>query len=68
MVSQDVVCRYLNIVFRAACMPLVLYNPQYSVASKVIWTIIIIAVTVALCVVSIEVYAQFLKSIEQMGL
>ncbi|MBE3142654.1 MAG: hypothetical protein IMZ61_01855, partial [Planctomycetes bacterium] len=46
----------------------VLYNPQYSVASKVIWTVIIIAVTVALCVGSIEIYAQFLKSIEQMGL
>jgi uncharacterized membrane protein YvbJ len=54
--------------FGPLALPLVLYNPQYSVASKVIWTIIIIAATVALCVVSIEVYAQFLKSIEQMGL
>jgi hypothetical protein len=49
-------------------LPLVLYNPQYSVASKVIWTIIIIVVTVLLCVGSIEMYSQLLKSIEQMGL
>jgi hypothetical protein len=54
--------------FGPLALPLVLYNPQYSVASKIIWTIIIVAVTVALCVGSIEVYAQFLKSIEKMGL
>jgi len=54
--------------FGPLALPLILYNPQYSVASKVIWTIIIIAFTVALCVGSIEMYAQFLKSIEQMGL
>jgi hypothetical protein len=49
-------------------LPLVLYNPQYSVTSKVIWTIIIIAGTLLLCIGSMEMYAQFLKSIEQMGL
>ncbi|MGD1043012.1 MAG: zinc ribbon domain-containing protein [Sedimentisphaerales bacterium] len=54
--------------FGPLALPLVLYNPQYSVASKVIWTIIIIVVTVLLCVGSIEMYGQFLKSIEQMGL
>jgi uncharacterized membrane protein YvbJ len=54
--------------FGPLALPLVLYNPQYSVASKVIWTIIIIAFTVALCVGSMEAYSQFLKSIEQMGL
>ena len=54
--------------FGPLALPLVLYNPQYSITSKVIWTIIIIAGTVALCVASIEAYGQFLKSIEQMGL
>ncbi|MGD0597784.1 MAG: zinc ribbon domain-containing protein [Sedimentisphaerales bacterium] len=54
--------------FGPLALPLVLYNPQYSVASKVIWTIIIIVVTVLLCVGSIEMYGQLLKSIEQMGL
>jgi hypothetical protein len=54
--------------FGPLALPLVLYNPQYSVASKIIWTIIIVAVTVALCIGSIEVYAEFLKSIEKMGL
>jgi hypothetical protein len=54
--------------FGPLALPLILYNPQYSLASKVIWTIIIIAGTVALCVGSMEMYAQFLKSIEQMGL
>jgi uncharacterized membrane protein YvbJ len=54
--------------FGPLALPLVLYNPQYSVASKVIWTIIIIAVTVVLCVGSIEMYGQLLKSIGQLGL
>lgn len=49
-------------------LPFVLKNPQYSAASKAIWTIIIIALTLLLCIGSLEVYAQFLKSIEQMGL
>ena len=54
--------------FGPLALPLILYNPQYSLTSKIIWTIIIIAGTVALCVASVEMYAQFLKSIEQMGL
>jgi hypothetical protein len=49
-------------------LPLILYNPKYSVASKVIWTVIIIALTLLLCIGSVEVYVQFLKNIEKMGL
>ncbi|MGD0571764.1 MAG: zinc ribbon domain-containing protein [Sedimentisphaerales bacterium] len=54
--------------FGPLALPLVLYNPQYSVPSKVFWTIIIIVVTVVLCVGSIEAYALLLKQIQQMGL
>jgi uncharacterized membrane protein YvbJ len=54
--------------FGPLALPLILYNPQYSMASKIVWTIVIIVGTVLLCVGSIEVYSQFLKSIEKMGL
>jgi predicted nucleic acid-binding Zn ribbon protein len=54
--------------FGPLALPLILYNPQYSLTSKIIWTIIIIVGTLALCIGSIEMYAQFLKSIEHMGL
>jgi hypothetical protein len=56
------------ICFGPLALPLIWFNPKYSIAAKVIWTIIIIAVTLLLCIGSIEVYVQFLKSIEKMGL
>jgi uncharacterized membrane protein YvbJ len=49
-------------------LPLIWFNPNYNMVSKVLWTIIVIAVTVVLCVGSVEMYGQLLKSIEQLGL
>ena len=54
--------------FGPLALPLVWFNPQYSTVSKVIWTIVIIVLTVGLCVASVEAYANFLKQIEQMGM
>jgi uncharacterized membrane protein YvbJ len=54
--------------FGPLALPLVWFNPRYRAASKIIWTIVIIVLTVGLCVASVEVYANFLKQIEQMGL
>ncbi len=54
--------------FGPLALPLLLYNPQYSAATKIIWTIIIIGGTILLCVGSLAVYSQFLKTIQEMGL
>ena len=54
--------------FGPLALPLVWFNPKYSMVSKVIWTIVIIVVTVLACAAVIGVYANFLKQLEQMGL
>ena len=49
-------------------LPLIWFNPKYSMASKVIWTIVIIGFTLLLCVGSVGLYANLLKQIQQTGL
>ena len=34
MVLQNIVCCYFGIVFRPLALPLILYNPQYSVCQQ----------------------------------
>ena len=49
-------------------LPLIWFNPNYSMASKIIWTIVIIGFTILLCVGSVGLYANFLKQIQETGL
>jgi len=49
-------------------LPLIWFNPKYSMASKVIWTIVVIGLTLLLCVGSVGLYANLLKQIQQSGL
>jgi uncharacterized membrane protein YvbJ len=54
--------------FGPLALPLLWFNPQYSIAGKVIWTIVIIAVTIGLTVGMVGLYAHLLEQIEKMGL
>jgi uncharacterized membrane protein YvbJ len=49
-------------------LPLIWFNPNYSMTSKVIWTVVIIGFTLLLCVGSVGLYANFLKQIQEVGL
>jgi hypothetical protein len=49
-------------------LPLIWFNPKYSMASKVVWTILIIGFTLLLCVGSVGLYANLLKQIQETGL
>jgi hypothetical protein len=49
-------------------LPLIWFNPNYSMTSKVIWTIVIIGFTLLLCIGSVGLYANLLKQIQQSGL
>jgi hypothetical protein len=48
-------------------LPLVWFNPKYSIAAKIIVTIVVVAATVALSVWMVELYAHLLEQIETMG-
>ena len=56
------------LLLQPLALPFIWKNPQYSIIGKIFWTIVTIAFTVALGIWVLEKYAQFLKSIEQMGL
>jgi hypothetical protein len=49
-------------------LPLIWFNPKYSMTSKIIWTIVVIGFTLLLCVGSVGLYANLLKQIQQTGL
>jgi hypothetical protein len=49
-------------------LPLVWFNPKYSMATKVVVTILVIGVTLGLGIAMIELYAYMLSQIEKMGL
>jgi hypothetical protein len=48
-------------------LPLVWFNPQYSIVTKVLVTIAIIVLTLGLCIASVGLYAHLLEQIEKMG-
>lgn len=49
-------------------LPLVWRNPKYKLATKVIITIIVIAVTVCLCYLMGYMYGRLIKQIDDLGL
>jgi predicted nucleic acid-binding Zn ribbon protein len=49
-------------------LPFILKNPQYNVATKVIATILVVALTLGLCIAMVEAYAHLLDQIGKMGL
>jgi predicted nucleic acid-binding Zn ribbon protein len=49
-------------------LPLVWFNPQYKIATKVVVTILVITLTVGLCVASVGLYANLLKQLESVGM
>jgi uncharacterized membrane protein YvbJ len=54
--------------FGPLALPLVWFNPSYSMTSKIIWTVIIIGFTLLLCIGSVGLYANLLRQIQQSGL
>jgi uncharacterized membrane protein len=49
-------------------LPLVLKNPKYKMTTKVIITIVVIAVTIWLCYLMGNLYRQLIKEISTLGL
>ncbi len=49
-------------------LPLVWFHPKYNIVTKVVVTILVIGLTLGLGIAMIELYAEFLKQIETMGL
>jgi uncharacterized membrane protein YvbJ len=49
-------------------LPLVWFNPRYSITTKIIATIVVVAATVALTVLMVGLYAHLLEQIQKMGL
>ena len=49
-------------------LPLVWFNPKYGIVTKAVVTILIIGLTLGLGIAMIDIYAEFLKQIETMGL
>jgi uncharacterized membrane protein YvbJ len=49
-------------------LPLVWFHPTYSIATKVVVTILIIGLTLGLGIAMIQLYASLLGQIEKMGL
>jgi hypothetical protein len=49
-------------------LPLVWFNPNYSMATKVVVTILVIGVTLGLGIAMIQLYAYMLEQVEKMGL
>ena len=49
-------------------LPLVWFNPRYGIPTKIIVTIVVVAATVALTVLMVELYAHLLEQIQNMGL
>jgi hypothetical protein len=48
-------------------LPLVWFHPSYHIVTKIIVTILVIGLTIGLGIAMIELYAQFLKQLETMG-
>lgn len=48
-------------------LPLVWFNPRFSVVTKAIVTIAVIGFTLGLGIAMVEIYAYFLKQLEQLG-
>jgi hypothetical protein len=48
-------------------LPLVWFNPKYGIATKIIVTIVVVAATVALTILMVELYAHLLEQIQRMG-
>ena len=49
-------------------LPLVLFNPKYKVITKVILTIVVIAVTIGLCYLVGHMYQRLIQQINALGL
>ena len=56
------------VLFGPLALPLVWFNPNYSMATKVVVTILVIGVTLGLGIAMIQLYAYMLSQIELMGL
>jgi hypothetical protein len=67
MVSQNTDGGHIDITIGPLALPLVWFNPKYSIATKIIVTIVVVAATVALSVWMVELYAHLLEQIETMG-
>ena len=49
-------------------LPLVWLNPRYKTTTKLVVTVIVIALTVLLTYLTIKVYLQFIESINALGI
>jgi len=49
-------------------LPLVWFNPQYKPATKIIVTVIVIALTILLSMLTLGLYSQLAREIEGLGM
>ncbi len=49
-------------------LPLVWFNPQYKPANKIIVTVIVIALTILLSLMTLRLYSQLAREIEGLGM
>ena len=49
-------------------LPLLWFNPNYKIITKLIFTVIVIAVTVMLCQWMANIYSQFMDQFKQLGI
>jgi phage FluMu protein Com len=49
-------------------LPLVWLNPRYRIATKIVVTVIVIAISIFFCYLTMNVYLQLTEQIESLGL
>ena len=48
-------------------LPIVWFNPRYKIVTKLMVTVLIVALTILLSYLTINVYLQLMKQIEELG-
>ena len=56
-----------HLCFGPLALPLLWFNPRYKIITKIIFTVIIIAVTVVLCQWMADMYSQFMDQFNQLS-
>lgn len=56
-----------HLCFGPLALPLLWFNPRYKIITKIIFTVIIIAVTVVLCQLMTDMYSRFIDQFNQLS-
>lgn len=57
-----------HLCFGPLALPLLWFNPRYKIITKLIFTVVIIAVTILLCQWMADMYSKFMDQFNQLGL